>query len=224
MTSIGLIETNRYSRSLEGLSPLHLTEPEQAVGVEDVLWTPSVPSRQTSIQVFPKNTISEKFQPLLNVDFGGTDGSRLSSLTRVVAHMNRLPYLIRGLEFFYSDSRRSTSYGSTNLLERSFFVDGAGGERINEAKVQLSADLKYPDRIQSLEVCKVSLTSPIWYKFLTTYSMAPGKISTNWGNTVIFAYPEVKATEHHPPLEVLRAAEGQVITGFTVGMGVSPTL
>lgn len=156
MTSIGLVEVNRYPRSLDALRRLYLTE--HHVRLEDVLWTPSLPSRDASVQVFPTNAIGGKFQPLMNVDFGGIDGSRLGSLTGVVAHMGRLPYLIRGLEFFYSDSR-SKAYGSTNLLERSFFVDGAGGERINEAKVQLSDELKYVDRIQSLEVCKVPLNS-----------------------------------------------------------------
>lgn len=68
-----------------------------------------------------------RFQPFLNVDFGGIDGSQLGSLTRVVAHMGRFPCLIGGLEFIYSSSK-SKCYGSTNLVERSFLVDGAGGE------------------------------------------------------------------------------------------------
>ncbi|KAK2763349.1 hypothetical protein FQN54_009985 [Arachnomyces sp. PD_36] len=192
LTALGIIETERGSGPLEGVDELHLTE---QVAVEDTLWSPSIPPHDASIHVFPTPATSGKFQPLMNVEFGGADGSRLCALTRIVAHMDRLPYLIKGFEVFYSQSE-SRLYGSRGLLERSFLVDGVNGERIDEAKIQPSSELEHVDTIQSIE------------------------ISTNWGNSVTFTYPEIQTTEHHSPLRELRPSPGEVVTGFVVGLGI----
>lgn len=155
LTALGFIEADRDSGPPQGLDGLHLNE---QVTVENTLWTPSIPWHNTSIQVFPTPSTSGKYQPLLNVDFGGPDGSQLSSLTRIVAHMGRLPYLIAGFEIFYSQFE-SKLYGNRALVERSFIVDGVNGERIDEAKIQLSVE--HVDTIQSIEVCGNILAYPL---------------------------------------------------------------
>ena len=87
------------------------------------------------------------FTPLLNMDFGGPDGSLLGSLARVVVNMHPI-YLIVGLEFVYC-GLESKLYGTRGNLEQSLLIDGAGGERISEVEVNLS---KRSAKIRSLQV------------------------------------------------------------------------
>ncbi|PYH94556.1 hypothetical protein BO71DRAFT_419279 [Aspergillus ellipticus CBS 707.79] len=57
---------------------------------------------------------SRAFAPLNNIDFGGSRGSLLGSLTRLAFHIEK-----------------SVLFGSSGGCEISFFVDGSQGERIN---------------------------------------------------------------------------------------------
>ncbi|KAL2839464.1 hypothetical protein BJX68DRAFT_258873 [Aspergillus pseudodeflectus] len=76
-----------------------------------------------------------RFEPALNIDFGGQAGPRLGKLTRFVFYMasGGVPFI--GLEVGFSDDEPML-FGSRVGFAMPFFIDGAGGERI----VQLSTN------------------------------------------------------------------------------------
>lgn len=77
---------------------------------------------------------SPAFAPRISIDFGGLGGLHLRSLTILIFHMSEGPCPINGVEMFYSDGSSVLS-GSTGSCEMSFFINGPGGERINEVAV-----------------------------------------------------------------------------------------
>jgi hypothetical protein len=89
----------------------------------------------------------EGFAPYLNIDFGGPDGSLISSLVRVVVNMSPFK-MVTGLEFIYA-GQDSKLYGKRGEFEQSLLVDGAHGERISDVEVKLS---KRSAIIRSLKV------------------------------------------------------------------------
>ncbi|KAM6534062.1 hypothetical protein FALCPG4_006999 [Fusarium falciforme] len=73
------------------------------------------------------------------MNFGGTDGSRLSRLNPIVALHDDRGGFFRGFAFFYADGSKE-AFGTTEILdsankrwtciEQSIALDGPGGERI----------------------------------------------------------------------------------------------
>lgn len=115
------------------------------------LWIPRAPTntRLTLSSLSPDHIRVPllPFEPLVDIDFGGLQGERLGSLTRIVAHMVAKSQPITGLEFFYLDG--SIMFGCRGHCEISFLIDGPGGERITDAKV-LIYDYYTPEYINPL--------------------------------------------------------------------------
>lgn len=75
----------------------------------------------------------------VSMNFGGSDGARLSSLSRIVAYHDDLGDCIRGFAFHFVDGTRE-KYGTTDIMdsaarrwtcvEETVAIDGPGGERI----------------------------------------------------------------------------------------------
>ncbi|KAL3442231.1 hypothetical protein BJX65DRAFT_313013 [Aspergillus insuetus] len=77
--------------------------------------------------------------PLCNMDFGGPDGSLLSSLTRLVFRMEYATPFV-GLECHYRDQpTRIFGDTSSTACELSFLVDGATGERVDRVDLIVRA-------------------------------------------------------------------------------------
>jgi hypothetical protein len=103
--------------------------------VQAHLWTPHPPRHEDLITstLLPSQP-SRAFEPRINIDFGGSRGLLLGSLTRLVFHMASSPYPLIGIEIFYSDGK-SVLFGSNSGCEISFFVNGSNGERINQVGI-----------------------------------------------------------------------------------------
>jgi hypothetical protein len=90
----------------------------------------------------------QRFNLHLNMDFGGVELNRLSSLRQITAVMWDRYDCFMGLEFVYDDSTRIL-YGRKNYLhnlkettgiEVPFLINGAGGERVSGVRVLHSKD------------------------------------------------------------------------------------
>ena len=98
------------------------------------IWTPCCP-RETSILLpEPQAPGYQSFNRILNIDFGGSYGSRLGHLTRIVAHMLTAQSPIVGLTFYY-DRLDPMHFGRQGMTEVSFLVDGPSGERLRSVTV-----------------------------------------------------------------------------------------
>ncbi|KAL3480802.1 hypothetical protein BJX99DRAFT_272534 [Aspergillus californicus] len=99
--------------------------------VQSRLWIPHAPAHQgVKITSLLSEEARRPFEPLLNIDFGGLNGSLLPSLMRLTIYMVSPPYPIAGIEIWHGDEM-STSFGSSSGCGLSFFIDGPGGERID---------------------------------------------------------------------------------------------
>lgn len=89
--------------------------------VQSHLWTPHPPRHEDLIisTLLPSQP-SRAFEPRINIDFGGSRGLLLGSLTRLAFHMASSPYPLIGIEIFYSDGK-SVLFGSNSGCEISFF-------------------------------------------------------------------------------------------------------
>ena len=104
-------------------------------GVQSHLWTLHPPRQEDrTISALLPSQPSRAFEPRINIDFGGSRGLLLGSLTRLVFHMASSPYPLIGIEIFYSDGK-SVLFGSNSGCEISFFVNGSNGERINQVGI-----------------------------------------------------------------------------------------
>lgn len=112
------------------------------------LWTPRYPRRTTMVPP-PGRIESQTFQPILNIDFGGAEGANLPRITRIVAHMYDRNDAVVGFAFHF-DGQEPIFRGRQGQTEVSFFVNGAGGERITEVTYERA--LTY-ETIWSLRVC-----------------------------------------------------------------------
>ncbi|KAI9045251.1 F-box protein [Aspergillus affinis] len=153
------------------------------------LWIPHVPAYEDLIisDLLPSRP-SRTFEPLTNIDFGGSRGLLLGSLTRLTFYMASRPHPLIGIEIFYSNGN-STLFGSNGSCGVSLFVDGPGGERIN--------------RIGILED-----------KFVLdpATGLAGLQISTNYGRVVIFA--PLGSKFNAATGLMLTSPPGNTITGF----------
>lgn len=146
MTSIGLIQTPIAHEAPDALGN-HLKHKPRS-SFDDYIWTPQMPCNVrllTESLVTPDN---QRFNPILNMDFGGPRGFMLSSLSKVVVTMRSNPALVIGIEFFYG-SEKTTFFGSRGGVELSFLIDGAGGERISGVKTERTAT----QGVHSFQVC-----------------------------------------------------------------------
>ena len=90
-------------------------------GVQSHLWTLHPPRQEDrTISALLPSQPSRAFEPRINIDFGGSRGLLLGSLTRLVFHMASSPYPLIGIEIFYSDGK-SVLFGSNSGCEISFF-------------------------------------------------------------------------------------------------------
>ncbi|KAL2012051.1 hypothetical protein VTN00DRAFT_4769 [Thermoascus crustaceus] len=204
MISLAIIDIE-YSDTVDGTS----TVPERAGSqglIPQPIWTPYYPG-DASLVPMPRNVTYQAFNPILNIDFGGSGGETLPKLTRIVAHMGGLGAPFTGLMFEF-DGQPPRLYGRQGRTEVSFPVDGARGERI--------AEVTYD---------RASTSIGIWSL----------KIRTNFGRCASFIPDELRTDRPGEPFpgppyptfegkyyndayyskETLRAPEGQVITGFT---------
>lgn len=103
--------------------------------VQSHLWTPHPPRHEDLIisTLLPSQQ-SRAFEPRINIDFGGSRGLLLRSLTRLAFHMASGPYPLMGIEIFYSDGK-SILFGSNHDCELSFVVNGSNGEHINQVGI-----------------------------------------------------------------------------------------
>lgn len=93
--------------------------------IELHLWIPQAPSNKKlaiSSLVPPQGLC--KFDPLMNIDFGGIDGIKLVSLTKIVVHMVSKKHPIGGLEVVYTD--HSLQFRTDSETELSFLMDREG--------------------------------------------------------------------------------------------------
>jgi hypothetical protein len=106
--------------------------------IQSRLWIPQTPTHKGLVisSLDPARSYFP-FEPFIDMDFGGPQGTHLASLTRIVAHMVSGECPIIGMEFFYGDNK-STRFGSGGKSEISFLIDGPGGERI--IGVEMSID------------------------------------------------------------------------------------
>ncbi|KAK2783590.1 hypothetical protein FQN53_009135 [Emmonsiellopsis sp. PD_33] len=196
MVSLGLMEIQQsLASNLNPHQPVFIS-PEAFT--QEMLWTPTAP-KNVSLQL-GSLAIQQTFRRSLNANFGGDDGSLISSLTRIVFSQDDFRAPIVGLEFCYADSS-SRLYGRRGRVEQSFLIDGPGGEFIVEVRVgSESSDIETENRtlIRSLE-----MITNIGSRMICN-AAAPNKI-------------EAGALEH------LSAPSGQVIVGFIAGMGVPNT-
>lgn len=118
-----------------------------------LLWHPSEPNPRNTM-LLPrqqKKPGKRHSSMILNMNFGGRDGSRLALLTQVIATWSTLthPSSIQGIVFVYVDKRRQTyglGYRETSCDKRTVGVqiDGPGGERIVKIRVSPAWDtLRY---------------------------------------------------------------------------------
>ncbi|KAJ0418622.1 hypothetical protein BJY00DRAFT_324786 [Aspergillus carlsbadensis] len=114
-------------------------------------------------------------------------GSSLGKLTKLVFHMDSRPTPLMGIEVGSADGA-STLFGSRGGCEITFFIDGAGGERIQ--RVGVLEDQLYPG-----------------------VSLAGLQMSTNYGRTATVT--PLSCRLDTPVEDVLLPARGSIITGLT---------
>ncbi|KAK2764947.1 hypothetical protein FQN54_008646 [Arachnomyces sp. PD_36] len=158
------------------------------------LWVPSIPTnKKLAFSTLEPYKYHRAFDPLVNIDFGGRDGTLLPSLTRIVVHMIPNKSYIIGIDIFYTD--RGVRFGRGDGTEISFFIDGPGGERI--VGVELPAQGAVPHwEVHSLQ------------------------ISTNYGRNFTFTtlhhFLDVPKTKL-----CVRPPKNSVITGFIATLDIT---
>lgn len=113
------------------------------------VWTPRCP-RETCLIPDISNLPYQVYNPILNMDFGGTTGNKLGKITRIAAHMEDITAAFVGFTFDY-DGDTSTLYGRQGRIEVSFVLNALEGERITVVTYeQASTSIG----LWSLEVCQ----------------------------------------------------------------------
>ena len=111
---------------------------------ESHLWKPHLPGHEDlEISSLLPPQPPQDFEQLVNIDFGGTRGLLLGSLTRIAFHMASSPCPLIGIEICYSDGK-SIHYGSHGGCGISFFIDGPRGERINQIGILEQNSIYHP--------------------------------------------------------------------------------
>ncbi|KAF4446730.1 hypothetical protein F53441_9664 [Fusarium austroafricanum] len=114
--------------------------PSTKQNIKPAVWHPVEPAAGL-VTIPPVTAIDESPNPayILNMDFGGTDGSLLPLLSRIVVFHDEKYDALKGLGFSYTDGNYR-EYGVTEhisssrerwgAVEQSLSIDGPGGERI----------------------------------------------------------------------------------------------
>lgn len=136
--------------------------------VSQPLWTPCYSSNVELIEV-PENPSYQKFNPILNMNFGGAHGEMLQRLTRIVVHMRDLNEAFVGFAFDYNGEM--SLFGRQGRAEVSFLIDGAKGERISEitpeqASTSLGIRSLY---VRLLEISYLQLAIDAYVSVLDSY-------------------------------------------------------
>lgn len=138
------------------------------------LWTPSCPREKQTIVPKVKLHCHPVFCPVLNMDFGGISGERLSLLTRITGHLLDYSAPLVGLAFHFADNSH-IHFGRQGLMEVSHFIDGPAGERI----VRVTSEGSSRRGIVCLKVRRTCLVyKPQFSSLLTLASLdvhQPGK-------------------------------------------------
>lgn len=125
MTALAIVDSSAAYSTLEvseNITPRRF--------IQQPLWTPNYPKKQPFVQI-PEALQYQTYNPILNIDFGGTSGEKLSKLMRIVAHMGDKTAPFVGL-MFDINGEDCIMYGKRGRTEVSFVIDGAGGERISK--------------------------------------------------------------------------------------------
>lgn len=146
MTSIGLIQTTLAQDGSDTLDNLPKHKPRSSFDGD--IWTPQIPHNVRLLTRSSKTAGNQKFNPVLNMNFGGPRGCMLGSLTKIIVTMMGIPGLVIGIEFCYSGGK-TTFFGSRGGVELLLLVDGPGGERINGVELERTATLG----VHSFKVC-----------------------------------------------------------------------
>ncbi|KAL4910813.1 hypothetical protein BDW74DRAFT_172276 [Aspergillus multicolor] len=105
--------------------------------VSQPTWTPTYPRRTVTLAPEPQNPRPDTSSPILNIDFGGPGGERLTRLTRIVAHMldKFAPFV--GLSFYFND-QGFIHFGRKGSMEVSSLIKGPGGQLISNVIIRRS--------------------------------------------------------------------------------------
>jgi hypothetical protein len=122
------------------------SKPKSIAIQSNMIWHPEEPS-QHSMHLLPQgaqdNIEGVRRSYVVNMDFGGSDGSRLSRLIRIVALHNPNFESLRGFRFFYTDGSQLSypadtaekaglehNFSLSTCVEQPVSIDGPGGERV----------------------------------------------------------------------------------------------
>lgn len=147
MISLAIIDIEYYD-TVDGTSRVPERAGSQGL-IPQPIWTPCYPGDASLVPV-PRNVTYQAFNPILNIDFGGSGGETLPKLTRIVAHMGGLGAPFTGLMFEFV-GKPPRLYGRQGRTEVSFPIDGARGERIAEVTYDRAST---SIGIWSLKVCR----------------------------------------------------------------------
>jgi hypothetical protein len=116
------------------------------------IWTPSAPLLHiNTILSSPTARRNQSLEMTLNMDFGGPQGSLLSSLRQIVARMFGFPSVFLGFKFVYENGEHrffgsETAYDPLRnrqpCIDWSFPINGAQGERLSGVEVYYDANGK----------------------------------------------------------------------------------
>lgn len=144
LVSIQLIDHD-CSDAACGIASSHLCSHGAQRTSDGRTWYPKIPAQADFIQLIPTNTKVHNFNLHLNMNIAGQSGHRLSSLRRIVALIGGHRGLFLGLRFVYDNGesnifrrkRNATCFDrdSINTVESSFYIDGAGGERVSAVRI-----------------------------------------------------------------------------------------
>lgn len=127
-------------------SPPQKEKRSSAVPVAEI-WSPSTPPRRNPGWKSPEAWPPQSFNLCLHVDFGGSDGELLKSLTMVNLFMGEYPHVMLGISFVHNDgsekiigrkSYRDRSAESYPCVVQSFPVAGGEGEVIQQIETSFS--------------------------------------------------------------------------------------
>ncbi|OTB10972.1 hypothetical protein K445DRAFT_370642 [Daldinia sp. EC12] len=113
------------------------------------IWNPSIPKVFPEWRFIPCSP--QHFNLCLNMNFGGTNGGLLRSLTRIDAFMGKYPSVLTGILFSYIDGserfygrksfrNNANDLGETPAIRKGFPIDGPRGEVITKITVDYRAN------------------------------------------------------------------------------------
>ncbi|XHG05310.1 hypothetical protein AWENTII_008544 [Aspergillus wentii] len=199
MIALAMVET----QSFFDIPDAHTSAPESLDMkglILQPLWMPCQPAKTVLLVPQPVFPSRQKYNVILNIDFGSTGVYNLDKLTRIVAHLGDSQPVFTGLMFEYDLNEPCLLFGKRSDIEISFLIDGPGGERISRVTCE------QPDHE------KASFWTGIWSIEFYTNFRRHIKLKPSGPPSVPEGSPSLDQlfTKH-----TLLAPEGQVITGLT---------